>query len=83
MANKTKPANGSWRLTTESPATSVVYAVSSAGLRTTFGILVWVQDGSGDDGHFQKNGIGITFYDDGTFVAVNGSESFDGTWEAA
>lgn len=84
MPSKTRPTTGVYRLTTTSPSTSVLYGIGAVGVYTTFGILEWVQDGSpAGNGHYQRGDIGITFYDDGTFVAVNGSESYSGTWALA
>lgn len=81
MPNKTRPGNGPIRMQTSSPPTDVVYQMTAGGLVTTFGTLGWVVDGEGEgNGHFQRQGVGITYYDDGSFVAVNGPDSYSGTW---
>ena len=85
MANKTRPAAGSYRLTTDSPSTSVVYSVTNDGIPTTFGLLEWVVDGTpqSTNGHYQSGSVGITFYNDGTFVGSNNGTPYTGTWTAA
>lgn len=73
-----RPPNGPHTLTVSSPPSVVSYAFAPDGVRTTFGSLAWYDDPA--PLHCQRGSIGITFYDDGTFVAVNGSENYSGTW---
>lgn len=78
MSIPVRPANGQHTLVVSSPPSVVTYVFSPDGIRTSFGTLAWYDDPA--PLHAQHGVIGITFYDDGTFVAVNGSESYAGTW---
>lgn len=78
MPATVKLAPGRYRLTTSSPTTVVYYDVDDTGIRSTFGILEWVDDPDG--GHYQRGDIAVAPSADGSFVAVHGSESYSGTW---
>ena len=56
-------------MTTHNPATTVTYVFTADGVKTTFGLLTWYD---GPPVHCEHGEVGITFYDDHTFVAVNG-----------
>lgn len=78
MPTPMRPSNGSHTLTTTSPGSTVVtYVFGDGGMETSFGILGW---DTGPPAHFERGSVGVTFYDDGSFVAVNGAENHYGTW---
>ena len=85
MPATVRPSPGQYRFSTTNPTTSVIYGITMAGVvTTTFGTLPWVSDGEGENnGHFQRGTIGVTLFDDGSFVGSNGSETFTGTWAPA
>lgn len=75
-----KLAPGYYRLVTQppGPVTTVIYSVTADGVLTTFGLLEWAQT---QDGWVASSGsIGLRFFADGTFVAVNGAEEHHGSW---
>lgn len=86
MPNKVRPAPGSYRVTktSPSPTTSTTYGITMSGFHISgFGVLPWVSDGEGDgNGHYEKDPLAITFYDDGTFVGSWGTDVYTGTWQA-
>ncbi len=75
MSVPVRPPNGPHTLVTA--GTSVAYVFTDAGVQTTFGLLTWRD---GPPLHLECGDVGITLYDDGHFVAVNGGVSYAGTW---
>jgi hypothetical protein len=81
-----QPPPGTYRLTTDgtptSPPTTVTYTVTPEGIPTTFGLLTWTENPP--PGMYRKGEIGLRFLssDPPVFVAVNGSESYSGTYTA-
>lgn len=70
---------GQYRFTTTNPPTTVVYTVDDEGMLTTFGKLLWTESPP-DGGAYLLAAVGVSVYADGTFVAMNGSQAFSGTW---
>ena len=58
--------------------TTVTYIVTEDTIKTTFGELEFHMDPDG--GHYQVGAISLATSPDGTFVAINGGQSFGGTW---
>ena len=77
-----KPPNGSYSLTTDPqpglPSTTVRYTIDDDGIATTFGLLLWIE--LPPPGMFKKGDIGLRFTDATHFVAVNGTDSYSGTY---
>lgn len=81
MASPVRPPNGVhvFHMTDQNGNTThVSYRFTDAGMETSFGTLPWE---AGPPGHFELGSIGMTPYDDGSAVAVNGSVSYAGSWQ--
>lgn len=73
-----KPSPGWYRLTTPgTPPIVVTYQVTPTAILTTFGPLLWEEAGDA----FRKGDIAIQCSGVGTFIAVNGADSYAGTCE--
>lgn len=71
-----RPMNGTYSVHANDGAgheTTVVYTVTDAGIMTTFGLLVWVDDPNG--GRFQCGEVAIRCMGNGSGVAVNGQQN--------
>lgn len=64
-----RPPAGSYRLTTTTPPTNVVYTIGPGGIPTTFGLLVWEEP----PGWFRHLSIAIEFTGPSTFIAHVGA----------
>jgi hypothetical protein len=80
-----KPANGPYSLTTLPqpgvPSTTVRYEVTDEGIPTTFGLLVWVE--LPPPGMFVHGDVALRFLDEDSFVAINGADSYEGSYAPA
>ena len=80
-----KPANGAYSLTTDAQpglgSTTVRYVVTDDGIDTTFGRLLWVE--TPPPGMFALPPIALRFEDSSHFTAINGSQSFTGSYAPA
>ncbi len=79
MPQGVKLTPGQYRLTTTNPPTTVVYTVDANGVNTTFGYLEWQDSGDGTGAYINAQ-VGLMFFADGTFKAMNGAQQIPGTY---